>query len=352
MSVQQHPPGHNRQLSVRERAESAYRKYRNILILTNTITAQERRKIDAALSKLKTVSRADARRLFSEIQEHLRTVSHRYGVKATGGQLEKIIRAEDSDCPPQEGHYAQIAKFDLDQMFTRYDRVLPIYSKLPPHARIFVDVQGLRTSTGTAEFFQLEASLFEDMAALWNATLEKNASTSEDVTAIKLWRALIRATAKAAFNFLEGYLNGLAIDIISTQKVSPTEFSQLVEWDLKLNRSKPLSLRQKLLAYPRICLNKTHPVLDENNCPEIKKLLELEQIIRHALIHPNMRATEEYWREEAYLSLSMSDVSSLCDMTIVFVRKISKAIKEKFGPVDRWLFDRKENGYFPEEAFR
>jgi hypothetical protein len=48
----------------------------------------------------------------------------------------------------------------------------------------------------------------------------------------------------------------------------------------------------------------------------------------------------------------MSHVSSLCDMMIGLVRKISKAIDEKFGPVDVWLFDRKEDGYFPEDAFR
>ena len=70
-------------------------------------------------------------------------------------------------------------------MFENYDLALLIFPHLPPHALISIDVLGIDNSK-TFEVYMLEASLFEDMASLWNATWEYYKETSSSETFDKI----------------------------------------------------------------------------------------------------------------------------------------------------------------------
>jgi len=166
--------------------------------------------------------------------------------------------------------------------------------------------------------------------------------------------ALTRATAKAAFNFVEGYLNGLATDVLIMEVVSEQDRTKLSEWDDKTRRVRFLSLREKLLQYPKIAVNAPHPLLEEGNCREIKSIIKLEQQIRHSLIHPTPMFDSrrfEHCREEAHSQLEMGSVADLCDCAVELVAKLNAAIGEKYGKVNHWLYRRNDEGKFPPEAF-
>jgi hypothetical protein len=240
-------------------------------------------------------------------------------------------------------------------MFASYEQLLSHVPELPPHARIGIDVRGVLDKS-KLEVFLLEAALFEDMASLWNLTLAtaEPYKPNTDKQVFKRTLALTRATAKAAFNFIEGYLNGMATDILEVDVVSESDKTKLQEWDEQRDRVRFLSLRDKLLQYPKIAVNAPHPLLSETNCPEIKLIVKLEQEIRHSLIHPtplfDVRRSE-YYREGAYYRLHKESVAELCDCVVELVFKLNAAIGEKYAKVDHWLYRRNQEGTFPPEAF-
>lgn len=342
--------------NLRKKAELMYRKYRAIMILTFGITQNQRKKIDRNLKILPTLTRREILARLPELDKILKEISERYGVKGTLRQMENLINKK-STLPGET--FLLLSKFHIQELYDHYERSLPIFPDLPPHARIGIDVLGIRKQARKIEIYLLEASLFEDMAALWNNTLEVSESArthgNEKAELIKRKNALKRATAKAVFNLLEGYLNGIALDIYLSRDTTPEEEMKLMEWDAERSRPRPLSLRDKLLQYPKITLKKKHPPLDENNCQEMAKILELEQRIRHSLIHPKpgiLQGGSVYnIREAVYIHLSNEEVAELCDIAINLIEKINKTIEEKFGKVDFWLHRHDESGRFPGETF-
>lgn len=55
------------------------------------------------------------------------------------------------------------------QLFSSFGKVFDRWSLLPPHARIGIDVHGIDPKAGDWIHWRLlEASLFEDLAMLWN----------------------------------------------------------------------------------------------------------------------------------------------------------------------------------------
>jgi len=350
---------HASQSNLRKKVELMYRKYRAIMIFATGITQTERRKIDRSLNVLPTLTRREILVRIPELKKILDELTERYGVKGTLQQMENLINGKSTI--PGETHLL-LSKFDIQKhLFDHYERSLPIFSDLPAHARIGIDVFGIRKQQRKVEFVLLEASLFEDVAALWNNTLEVSEllrqACNDKPELIKRMTALKRATAKAVFNLIEGYLNGIALDILLIHDTTPTEKIKLSEWDVESSRPRPLSLRDKLLQYPKIAIQAKHPPLDESNCQEMAKILELEQRIRHSLIHPKPEPEVEHGcsayriREMVYIQLSIDEVAELCDLSVDLIKQISKTIGEEFGKVDLWLHRRDKTGRFPEETF-
>lgn len=207
------------------------------------------------------------------------------------------------------------------------------------------------------EVFQLEVSLYEDMAALWNSALHAN-NLAERHGASKLdvknAGALLRATAKATFNLLEGYVNGLASDILLTKSITDEERAKLQEWDSARSRARHLSLRDKLLQYPKIAIAASHPPIDDAATPSMRNVIQMEVKLRHALIHPRPEwhlSDRVEFRERAFFELSLSDVGRLCDDVIDLIERIAGVVGNEYGDVSLWLFHRAPGGFFPESTF-
>ncbi len=337
---------------LKSKAENLYRRYRAVKVLTNGLSVEERQRMDKSLENIQRMEPDELRTRLPEIEKETDDLCKLYGVIGELEDLEKYVGIKE-DQPP----IRFLAKFGLEQLFTHYEHRLPMFSDLPPHARIGIECQGARDKN-QIEVFILEASLFEDMAALWNATLELHQALDLNYQKEKKKQrdALARATAKAVFNLIEGYLNSLALDILLTKTATDKQEVLLTEWDSEESRPKFLSLRDKLLQYPKIALGAVHPPLTENNCPEIGKIVELENNLRHSLIHPTPQASEKepaLYREQTYLHLSIDQVDELCDLSIDLVDKINNAINGMFGDVNKlWLKRRDKTGFFSADVFR
>ncbi|MDF1555568.1 MAG: hypothetical protein P1P84_21025 [Deferrisomatales bacterium] len=211
-----------------------------------------------------------------------------------------------------------------------------------------------------ASFFLLEASLFEDMAALWNSTVG-NPLPPTSVEAlgspleVKRHFALLRSTLRAAFALLEGYLNGLAADIYLTRTdLTQDELTSLTEWDATEERHKTLGFREKVHRYPRIAIASKHPPITESSSRALALLLEAQTRLRHAVIHPTPLGKTDNGvpsREQVHHNLTQDEVADVCDAAIQLILDVSTAIEHRFGGVDWWLKPRAESGLFGNEVF-
>lgn len=333
----------------RERMVRAYRKYRAILILTNGVCADDRIYLDSTAARIGTMPAARLRSRAKDLFAAVRRAEQLYGVIGSLEQLEAIT----SQPPQGEGTVMYLAKAAVSQLFTRYDRALPNFDRMPPHARIGIDIAAVQIDVGKVSIFHLEASLFEDMAALWNAAA--SASQRDETTApteVKTAVALRRATIKAAFNLLEAYVNGIALDILLLRNVPPEIEATLDEWDAARNRPVRLSLRDKLLQYPKIAMQVEHPPVQESNSPAMATVLAAEALLRHALIHPTARVSpgENHSREQTLMDMPLSEVGLICDAIVALIRQIGGMLPPEFGDVNMWVFDRTNNRY-PDEVF-
>ena len=328
------------------------------MILTNRLTAIEKEKVDQILKRISTMSRQVLKSRLGELQKEVNELINYFGVKANLRQLEFYTNTKNI---PEgvEGKYLYISKYHLGQIFEHYEKSLPNFPYLPPHAKIAIDLLGIRIIPGHTEVFQLEMSIFFDMAILWNSSLELTNKllpcNNVDHVKVKRFNALKRSTVKAAFNLIEAYLNGMGLDIMITQQVSDKDHAKLSEWDKSKSRHKMLSLRDKLLQYPKIALQCDHPPLDENRCKEMKQLLEYEKGIRHALIHPTPKYSDlrpDEHRERFYFDLDIKQVSEIVDLVINSIFLLSNTIGNKFEDPSYWLYKRNESGFFSEEIFK
>ncbi len=335
----------------RRKTELLYRKYKAILVLTNLISPKERTEIDRTLELL---HRGRGDKIFNDlgiVERAERQLTEQFGVVGSLEELEQVALSSEEAAKP----LIFVSKADLQGLFKHYERRFPDFQRLPPHARIGVERFGT-DNRDKIEVFMLDASLFEDMAVLWNMTigLYRTLKIDEQTQAHKRLNALLRATTKSAFSLIEGYLNSMSYDIQRTQTVSHAQKTLLVEWDAAKSRPRFLTLRDKILQYPKIALGSEQPPITENNCPELAAILGLEEGLRHSLIHPNPqgdRRNEKVFREQIYLNIEIDEVAKLCDLVVELISKIDDAIGHKFGGVGDWLYKRDETGCFPAKSF-
>jgi hypothetical protein len=276
------------------------------------------------------------------------------GWKGTSHDIERFIKLEND---MTLGLNPFVAKIQLDELFEHYDKIFPFYHTLPPHGRIVIDFEN--EVDGQINCAVLESMLFEDVAALWNHTLSQvrlHEHSDSDRAVFKFHSSLIRATIKAVFNFIEGYINGVGLDIslTMTHLLNAKDLAKVSEWDEAGEKIFMQSLRDKLTQYPKIALGLQHPPLNENKCVELRKILNLESELRHALIHPTPRkkTNELRGREEVFLApMSIEELGEFCDLAVSLVLRINEVLDGKFGDASSWIVERDTRGFFPEWMF-
>jgi hypothetical protein len=341
---------------IRAKAVRIYSEYRAILIFLNHLTLEERRAIDVTIEGLPSLPRAQIISFLEKLTPEIQSLRAEYGIKAKLKDFEFFLKPKDITLHP--GKVLLVSKHHLSELIPKYEKVFSEFLDLPPHARIGIDTLGHEYPTPRFEVHLLEASLFEDMAALWNDIADISPEFVDgplrDIYGYKRTKALLRATIRSAFALIEGYLNGLAMDIYLTRKCSPKQLEQLTEADQESGRPKPLSLKDKISQYPKIALSRRTPPITATSCREVAQLLDLEAQIRHALIHPTPMArgpaSARQWREETYFEVTRSQVADACRIVTDVILAIDRTLDGMFGTVTFWLYP-KESGHYPDETF-
>lgn len=344
---------------LRDRVQQLYSQYRAICILAFA-NGEQRKQLDATLAEIPKLSRRKLEVLHRDVDSELNRLVREFDIEDPA-EIEKAF-AEGLSDPTRRGDVVLVRAHFYRQFMPGLVRDLPGFDSLPPHATISIDA--LPTPTPPRpEVFLLEASLFEDMAALYNGILDAPAfETPEekygDQVGLKRKLALQRATIRAAFAVLEAYLNGLASDILSDkgESLSHSQQVRLMEWDAEAKRHMTLSLRQKLLQYPMMAIGAEHPPLDDRSCAEVREVLRLERLHRHAVVHPTPQWNHEnpkaIDRESIHHHVDLESVTQVCDAIVSLIKRVDETIGHRYGEIAPWLADRDEHGRYPPNTFK
>lgn len=337
----------------RKKFRRLYQKYRMIIILTRATSLEDREYIDRHFSNINKLTKKEIQRLTPELEEKLAYLVGYYGWRGDQEFIDDLVEKENEGI--QKLLY--IPKYDLDSVFTNYGKSVNQYELLPPHTRIGIDLHRIYE---TLELILLEAMLFEDVAIQWNNYLKLIHEDSQDKVNIKFRNSLNRSICKSVFNLIEGYINGIAFDTLyKNDHIEDNDIAILSEYDSVREKNKFVSLRDKILKYPKIALKLDHPLFQENNSDELKMLLIYEQKVRHSLIHPTPKCLfsdddDENFiiKEQYYLSpLDHIQLGELCDNVVKLISKIDESLDGLYGSVSWWLKRRNSDGFFPNDAF-
>jgi hypothetical protein len=137
--------------NLRLSVKNLYKKYRAILILTNRLTANERDIVEDNLIKIQSMSRKVLQDRKAKLKIELKELIDFYGVKAPMSELNYYTNTDNISDSVNNRTYLYLTKYTLQKLFERYDRILPEFNSLSPHARIAIDVFGFRTVPNQTE---------------------------------------------------------------------------------------------------------------------------------------------------------------------------------------------------------
>ena len=309
------------------------------------------RAVQSNKERIEEANKAELQRYIQDVSSHIRQRRIKYGVRVSGEQLIKFLENAEASRPGQV-YYPTVV--DLREFFQDYAKVWPDSALLPAHARVTFDPSGLVPGGGVRI---LEATIYEDMASLWNLLKNRNDrhAGTQPKRELKTDDALCRSTVAAAVYFVEAYLNGLAFDYLTENSKTLTEEKKgiLSDFDFPKNRSRYLSLRDKVLKYQLIILQEQHPPLQPNNFQPLKRLLEISEVIRNPLAHPAPHLnpnTGSPEKEVAIYSVTMETAREAVDSAIELVLRLEMLVHGGSNRIP-WLLKRGDRGEFSEEAF-
>jgi hypothetical protein len=292
----------------------------------------------------------ELKNLIASLRSNIEAMRLQFGIKLDRDQLLRLMDHIQQTTEP--GYACYVPVWKLSEWLSKYDAL-----QLQPHWRISIDPHGIgRNDPGGFEVRALEVTMFEDMASLFNlareAYMRNSAQQRAPKSELKRAVALYRATASAAFYFIESFMNELAADYVWTHRgqISPGDLIFLTEWDEQRQRQKFVSMRDKLVLYPRIIAGSQYP-LDEGNCAELKFIVGKAKDLRDSIVHASTAKrdeAEEYEKESAIMRLRYQAVEEIVDAAVALIRKIQTATSKVDLP---WLIGRGVDGFFPGRVF-
>lgn len=344
------------------RAQHLHRQLEALLVLGNDMTRAKR--VEFESQKAGVIERPTIKRVqehINQTEQHIEDLRRLLGVRVPNHTLIEILEMVEA---APEGKTALVSKHVIERLFERTDRTFEQFDRFPAHVRIMIyqtKPNHHDAEPKTVDWRSIEATLFEDMCAMFNLAKEidlKTITLSPDLHRLrtnKTLGALARATASAAFYFVEAYLNGLAYDhyISVGSRLDDEARKKLTEFDGKQNRPSYLSLRDKLLQYPKIILRAEHPPLQENNCPELDFICNTAKELRDSIVHASPRPDPESLKptKETYLfNTSFEEVQRIVDKAIALVRKLEVTVGGNDSGLF-WMHERAPDGFFPPAVF-
>ncbi len=258
-----------------------------------------------------------------------------------------------------EGWIRTIPVYVAVALFNKYPRLADALQshELPIHATIELDYLGEGSRPEIYEFRITEAMLFEDMCFFWNESCAIHEKAIEPGSSKQLTKRLIafhRAAVSAAFYMVEAFCNGIALEIFLTRRdeLSEQELEWVTEWNAKHSRPRYLSIRDKLLKYPRLLLDTQAPPIQENNSPELSFFLSSAKELRDAIVHANPAPNLETLlpqKTQIFERLDHDQCARVIDSSIEVVNQIATSVGRDKSIF--WLQTRKEDGAFDDSVF-
>jgi hypothetical protein len=329
--------------------------YEALAVLLNGMNTEVRANVNAGRKAIREGTKAKIEPILQAIRRKVGELREGFGARLPGKTYVSIIRELDT-----RGSMLQVPILVLESWFTAYRKVAPTAfetNRYPLHARIEMDTEGRFPKRNTIEVYIPEAVLFEDMCCFYNRACDLrtqlgDASPYERKKVVKEVLACQRAAVSSAFYMVEAYCNGLAFELAFKHRheLSPKELMMVMEWDETTGRAKYLKTRAKLLTYPRLLARSASPLVQENNCPELKYLLEDAKRFRDAIVHnspfPEIPSLELV-KSKAFTQLDAEDCTRVVDSAIVVLERISSALGRSLF----WLQHRRDDGRFDDSVF-
>jgi len=274
--------------------------------------------------------------------------------KEVGCKLGVSVLAEYFPLLSQPTRVLRLHKWKLDIMFVKFANVWGNWKSVPPHALVEFNPSDVHF-----ELYIPEAALYEDMCFAYNnAVLTDQAEHVRSLNKPELKaRAFYKRSALlAAFYFVEAYLNGLGFDYLVRHKRSlMTHQTDVLSWpEEKKLKVGLVGFERKIKEYPEAILGLNQSPLTEENCAELKFLLNQARDLRDAIVHQSPELNRETFdadKLKPMLALELSEVTRVVDSSVGFVRRLN-GILGAHGQDLWWLFDRDATGSFPQEAFQ
>lgn len=317
----------------------------------------EIRRLNDYKNHIKRATKKQLQCIILQIEANIKKIRATHRITAPASTLLALLEMMDT-APP--GKSTLLPLYVWGSLFKGGKYPFEGMDACPVHARIALDSSGLLyTHSRHPEVYLLEATMFEDMASLFNLAkreYEAAKGSTAGKRVIKRRNALCRSATMAAIHFVESYVNGIAVDYVVTHEpgLDPTTKSVLLDWDFGQNRPRYLSLRDKILQYQRIILGVPHAPLQETNSPEMKTIVETAKLIRDAIAHPSPALdpkTMEPEKERTVLGLDVPQTETVVDGAVALVRRLEETIHGSLKQV-LWLYDRTAEGVFPDAAFQ
>ena len=331
-------------------------EYEAMVIFLGQMNIDTRQSLDIQSNLLGSLTKQQLKNATNELTIKIGRLRKKFGATRPIGEYARIL----SKAPyTQDGSVIMFPAHLAVALFKKYPELAETLHKkeMPWHTRIELDARGQFKPQGTWEFRILEAVLFEDMCFFWNEACERQTQSDDPYAnkhAFKKEMALYRAAISSAFYMVEAFCNGIAFEILITKKseLSERELELVTEWDATRNRPRHLSIRQKLLKYPRLLLRATSSPLQENNCPDLSFFLSSAKGFRDSIVHANPGTGVDTFaapKWQSFERITREECARVIDSSISVVDQIATSIQRQ-GTVF-WLQRRQQDGTFNESVF-
>lgn len=240
--------------------------------------------------------------------------------------------------------YVILPKWHIDELFPKLPRYAPAWNRLPLQTWAHVHLEP-REPTPTRVMW-LEENAHSDMAALWNQSLASYGPARAEMQESgpfgprsREHAALVRLTIQAAYHFVEAFLNGAAFNFwyANKERLDPGVCTMLLEWDEVRARRAHLSLREKLLKYPRIISGAPIPLFTDHD-DNFQFMTSTVMRIRHTHSHlsprPDGAAGSVVDLAPFFESTDMDVAGRAVDAAVSLAKRIAESCYRERG----WLY--------------
>jgi hypothetical protein len=345
------------------RLSSLMDEYEAMFVFLGQMNSSVKARFKAERHALSNATKRELQAGITKLTAELKRLRRETGASQPLGAYAPFLRAQVSEVP-ERGFVLSLPIYMGLFLFGKYPSLADRFEnhEIPAHAFIELDYTGSYESLGSLQFQIPEAMLFEDMCSFWNEACRVRVNERRphyQKLQRKRLQALLRGAVSSAFYMVEAFCNGLAFETYLRRWESLTENDRqrIQEWDATRNRPKYLTIRDKILHYPRLVIGAPSPLIQENNSTELAFFLTSAKELRDAIVHanpaPDYRSLTpdtlipQKW--QALLHLNQQKCAEVVDSSIAVIDQIAVAIDRQRTIF--WLQRRRPDGLFDESVF-